>query len=48
MKLGLVVKGLNIDIIRRRILKVLRNRHRLFDIKVSPQSYYFTVEARPL
>ena len=36
MKLGLVVKGLSIDIIRRRILKVFRKRHRLFDIKVSP------------
>ena len=36
MKLGLVIKGLSIDIIRRRILEVLRNRYRLFDIKVSP------------
>ena len=48
MKLGLVVEGLSIDIICRRILEVLRNRHRLFDIKVSPQSYYFAAEARPL
>ena len=47
IKLGLVVKGLSTDIIRRRILEVLRNRHRLFDMKVSPQSHYFTAEARP-
>ena len=47
MKLGLVVEGLSADIIRRRILEVLRNRHRLFDMKVSPQSHYFAAEARP-